>query len=445
MSKKSNFNIVIATLLSSVTYMSHAQTFFNNGAPIGVTTGGVMIVKTGGGLNDGSLENTANGQFKNKGQVTIEGSFVNTSGVADGFAAATGEYIVLKDWVNNATFNADQSTVFLRGNTQQITGSNATTFYNLNCETASSVKSQTIDANVQGLLTLNNNELATDVHKMTVLNTDPSAIVINGVNDAFVSSEGVGKLVRNTNSTDEYLFPLGWNNAGIPIKREVAISPTDASNHSYEARFAFNTNSATTTTDDGYNVSNKSGSVQAVNDKFYHLLASADNTPASLSILFDPNQDGSWTSIGRWESAPQWEDLLQANVSTLTPRSRVVRPSWVATTRQAHALVTPLDVTKEFDFPNAFVPGATDPNVKDEDKYFTIINVGKKVILDELMVFNRWGEMVFNSKRDGTDRWNGEFQGKLQLQGNYTFLAKVRKAATNESLPPVKGNLALIW
>jgi hypothetical protein len=278
---------------------------------------------------------------------------------------------------------------------------------------------------------------------MTILNTDPNAIVVNGVNDAFVSSVGTGKLVRNTNSTTEYLFPLGWNNAGIPIKREVAISPTDVSSHSYEARFAFNTNSATTTTDDGYNVSNKAASVQTVNDKFYHLLASADNTPASLSILFDPSQDGSWTSIGRWETAPQWEDLLQANVSTLSPRSRVVRPSWVATSRQAHALLTPLDVTKEFDFPNAFLPGSTDPNVKPEDQYFTIINVGKKVILDELMVFNRWGEMVFNSKRDGTDRWNGEFQGKLQQQGNYTFLAKVRRVSHQRITSACKRQLSI--
>jgi hypothetical protein len=80
-----------------------------------------------------------------------------------------------------------------------------------------------------------------------------------------------------------------------------------------------------------------------------------------------------------------------------------------------------------------------------EDRVFTIIKNGSDVVLEELMVFNRWGEMVFNSKRDGTDTWDGYFQGVLQQQGNYSYLAKLRVAVTNEPLQPVKGNLALIW
>jgi hypothetical protein len=115
---------------------------------------------------------------------------------------------------------------------------NPTTFFDLICETPSTTKKQTLDANVDGTLTLNNNELATDAFRMTVFNPSSAAIVVNGVNDAFVSSTGVGKLVRKTNSTDEYLFPLGWNNSGLILKREASFTPIDASNHSYEARFA---------------------------------------------------------------------------------------------------------------------------------------------------------------------------------------------------------------
>jgi len=61
-----------------------------------------------------------------------------------------------------------------------------------------------------------------------------------------------------------------------------------------------------------------------------------------------------------------------------------------------------------------------------------------------LMVFNRWGEVVFSSKRDGTDKWDGYYQGKLQQQGNYTFIAKVKKL-NGESYAPISGNLALVW
>jgi hypothetical protein len=194
-----------------------AQTFYNNGAQIGVV-GAQMIVKTGSGANDGTLENAGSGLFSNKGEVHIEGSFVNTNGIADGYSSNAGQYIVSKDWVNNATFNADQSKVFLHGGNQLITGTNPTTFFDLICETPSTTKKQTLDANVDGTLTLNNNELATDAFRMTVFNPSSAAIVVNGVNDAFVSSTGVGKLVRKTNSTDEYLFPLGWNNSGLNFK-----------------------------------------------------------------------------------------------------------------------------------------------------------------------------------------------------------------------------------
>ena len=230
--------------LSILTLMSGfilGQTFYNNGAQVGVLDGAVMIVKTGSGANDGSLENaTANGLLKNKGQITIEGSFVNSNAIADGYSANTGEYIVYKDWVNNGTFNADQSTVFLRGNSQLITGSSVTTFYDLECETPASLKTQTIDANVSNTLTLNSNELATDAYKMTVLNPDPNAIIVNGVTSAFVSSTGNGRLVRYTNSINDYLFPTGWNNLGTPVIREASIAPSDASGRIYEVRMALN-------------------------------------------------------------------------------------------------------------------------------------------------------------------------------------------------------------
>ncbi len=435
--------LILGMAVSLGISFSHAQTFYSNGAQVAVMGGARMIVKSGSNPNDGSLENANGGLFKNKGEVHIEGSFVNSNGTADGYAANTGQYIVLENWVNDATFTPDQSTVRLNGLNQQITGTSVTTFYNLTCNNTQTVKSQTIDANVAGTLTLNGNELATNANKMTVLNTSANAIVTSGGDDAFVSSTGNGRLVRNTNSTDEYLFPLGWNNGGTPVKREVSFVPSDANAHSYEARFAFNTGSATTTTDDGYNITTKESSVDAVNDKFYHLLSASDNTPANLSVFFDVANDGNWFSVGRWEGAPQWTDLQNTNIAPASPRAKAVRAAWIDNSSAPHALVNPQS-GDDFAFPNAFVPGATDPSVPVENRGFTVINNMGKVTVDELMVFNRWGEMVFNSKRDGTNTWDGMYQGKLQQQGNYTYLAKLRKI-TGEAIPPVSGNLSLIW
>ncbi len=423
-----------------------AQTMVNNGATIAITDNAVMIVKTDGvTTQSGSLENNATntGILKNKGQLILEGDFINTSGVADGFSTNTGEYIVYKDWVNNAQFNADQSKVFLRGNNQFITGSNVTTFFDLICETANTKKTQTLDAKVANTLTLNNNELATADYRMTVLNADPNAIVVNGVNDAFVSSTNNGRLVRATNSTSSYLFPTGWDNAGNPIIREVTIQPSGAINDFYYVRMAFNTGSSTTTTDDGYNIATKKLGVDLVNDKFYHLVNSDSKTAADLGVNFDITADGSWESLGRWQNGPQWENLKNTAVVNGSPRYTMKRLSWVPTSDEAHALLNMVKTTKDFAFPNVFAPQAT--GTADENTYFGIINQGGLVTLEELSVFNRWGEMVFSSKRDGTDKWNGHFQGKLQQQGNYVYLAKVRNNDTGILYPTFTGNITLLW
>jgi gliding motility-associated-like protein len=121
----------------------------------------------------------------------------------------------------------------------------------------------------------------------------------------------------------------------------------------------------------------------------------------------------------------------------------MTKPSWVPTKDESHALLNPKPFNLDFNFPNAFVPGSN--NANPENRYFTIINQGDFVTLDELSVFNRWGEMVFNSKRDGNDKWDGMYQGKLQQQANYTYLAIVRNKQTQKLYPTVTGNLTLIW
>ncbi|HEY0262142.1 MAG TPA: gliding motility-associated C-terminal domain-containing protein [Chitinophagales bacterium] len=439
--------LLFFTVLMISVIRCNAQTFYSNGARVAVMGGAKMIVTaTGTGTNNGTLEIANNGIFKNKGEVHIQGSFQNTSGTTDGYASNTGKYIVRQDWINDDAFNADQSQVFLSGTAQQIGGTSITTFYNLICENALTTKSLAIDANVQNTLTLDSNELATNNHKMTILNPATNAIVTNGGDDAFVSSTSTGRLVRQTNSTGVYLFPTGWNNGGTRIKREVEISPENAVSKNYAVRFAFNTGSSTTTTDDGYNSANISSNVASVNNKFYHLISCSDGTPATLGIYFNPAQDNNWTSIGRWQGAPFWSDLGNASVSSGSPRSKVIHPNWSDNGNAPHALVKPSgEDNHDYAFPNAFAPASTDGSVPPENTVFTIINNNHSVILDELMVFNRWGEMVFNSKRDGTDIWSGYFQGKLQEQGNYTYLAKLRKSSNGNALPPVSGNLTLIW
>ena len=433
---------VLSIALMCLGSSTYAQTiFYNNGAQVAITDNCPVIAF-------GAVENTGvTALLKNKGDFNIESDFINRAGAnADGFASGLGNYRVKGNWDNSGIFTADQSNVYLAGNSQQITGSSVTTFHNLILQNANSVKAQTIDAAVKGTLTLNQNELFTGNNSMTITNPAVGAIVQNGVNDAFVSSTDVGRLIRATNTTSEYLFPTGWQNGGTKKIREVSITPTNSDAHNFSVRFAQDNLSTTTTSSDGFSIATKQGNVQQVNDVFYHLVSSSDAAPAALGIHYEQAGDGAWKSIGRWQGQPQWEDLLSAAAGAGqagSGRVRLTKNSWNPTKDHAHALINTQDVKYDFNFPNVFAPAST--TAKPEDIAFTIINKADLVTLEELSVFNRWGEMVFNSKRDGSDSWNGQYQGKLQQQANYVFLASVRKKDTNELFPPISGNVTLVW
>ena len=104
----------------------------------------------------------------------------------------------------------------------------------------------------------------------------------------------------------------------------------------------------------------------------------------------------------------------------------------------------------DFAFPTAFIGDGncatcTGTPSQGNNAVFGIINQANLVTLQQLSVFNRWGEMVFDSKRDGTQNWNGHFNGKLQPEGNYVYRAVVVNNNTGKQYPLVTGNVALLW
>lgn len=415
-------SILLGSLLFSASLLQ-AQLLFNNGTSVAVTGGGVLFV-------DGSVEN-ANGLFSNAGQTTVRGYFRNGSNATGG--GATGEYIVYGDWENNDNFTANQSLVRLKGNNQLITGTQPTTFYALTLETSNAIKTQTIDASVNHLLALNDCELATGANLMTVLNP-VAASVTRGV--GFVSSTGIGRLVRHTNSTSSYLFPTGWNNNGTTVYRPVEVAPSATDAQSFAVRMAYGD-----PTLEGYDVNTKAGNVITVNTKFFHLIKQFNSTyPAALSIYYDAVQDGAWGSIGRWQGQPQWEDLLFTTSTTGSPLSYITKTGWSDNGSEPHALINSKEIEAYFNFPNVFAPGGSN---SDNQTFHIINNLGLAEV-QSLRIFNRWGEPVFDSARDGKTVWDGNYQGKLQPMGNYVFMASVKIPGTGE-VKTVEGNLSLLW
>ncbi|HWB63161.1 MAG TPA: gliding motility-associated C-terminal domain-containing protein [Chitinophagales bacterium] len=413
----------------------NAQLFYNNGAQVTVAGGGVLFI-------DGATENAA-GVFSNAGQTTIVGYFRNGSTASGG--GAQGIYNVYGDWENNHVFTADQSNVKLVGNAQQITGTSVTTFYDLTLLTQGTVKTQTIDANVTDILSLNDCELATSDYNMHVYNTATGAIARN---NGFVSSTGPGRLIRDANSTGTYLFPTGWNDNGSVLYRPIELTPSVINAQSFAVRMGYGDASL-----EGYDVNTRAGNVTAVNTKFFHLIKqSGSSAAAALSIYYDQNADGTWGSIGRWQTVPQWEDLMQTTFTAGSPLSHRTKAVWTDNGNEPHVLINAKDIQSLFDFPNVFAPGTTDA----DNNTFHVINQFDLVTVQEIKVFDRWGELVYDANRDGTTCtaptagsaptycWDGKYRGKLQPMGNYVYQASVKINSTGE-VKDVSGNISLLW
>jgi gliding motility-associated-like protein len=90
--------------------------------------------------------------------------------------------------------------------------------------------------------------------------------------------------------------------------------------------------------------------------------------------------------------------------------------------------------------PNAFSPGRDGPGSGD-GKNDTFIPLMRGVVEFQMTVFNRWGELLFET-RDAEDGWNGYYKGKLCQQDVYVYKI-VAKYGNGDTITKV-GDIHLI-
>lgn len=302
---------------------SFSQIFYNNGALI--YTAPSATVQVNGGLENNS--STSNGDIEHNGQppggmwITLNSTLPNPGDVTlnnNSTLHGDGTYYVQQDWVNNANFTADNSTVELYGDFQQlITGTVVTTFHNLTLTGTGTgnnrKKTQTLDANIDatGILDINDRELETGTNTMFVLNPSPLSVDNDSLPqgaEGFVSSTGpTGYLHRETNTTSNYVFPVGSSN-GVTRYRPVRISPTAATSTYYNVRF-INYDAD----NDLFIRSQNDGVMCQSIDTFYHAIEpnSSAIVPANISIYYLSAADGGiWNGMAHWQTNNnQWNDM----------------------------------------------------------------------------------------------------------------------------------------
>ena len=86
-------------------------------------------------------------------------------------------------------------------------------------------------------------------------------------------------------------------------------------------------------------------------------------------------------------------------------------------------------------FPNAFTPDKDGMND-------TFGAVGIRLEKYELKIYNKWGELLFNSKSIDY-KWDGTYQGKLAPQGAYVYTMTARNLFTKDIISKT-GTVTLI-
>ena len=86
-----------------------------------------------------------------------------------------------------------------------------------------------------------------------------------------------------------------------------------------------------------------------------------------------------------------------------------------------------------------YVPNAFSPNGDGVNDLFQVFTTGVKVF--NLKVFDRWGELIYESDDSGTG-WNGKYKGTLMEPGVYVYLLNV--TFLDFTTKSVKGSLMLV-
>lgn len=198
-------------------------------------------------------------------------------------------------------------TVELFGAEQKIKGSRATNFFNINLN-GSAIKSMEQNASVNGVLDLGNREMATQDATLQIFNADPAAIKRTG---GFISSEGIGTMMRVIGFAQPYLFPVG-SSKNTARYRPVEIIPTTETSQIYSVKL-INHNPS----DDGYDISTRESSVTEVNSKYYHFiqkLKGSGSEPVNMVFYFNKLDDNQFNKIAYWNNIPQWSKANPSDI-----------------------------------------------------------------------------------------------------------------------------------
>ncbi|MDP1744012.1 MAG: gliding motility-associated C-terminal domain-containing protein [Bacteroidota bacterium] len=401
--KTVNFSSPLYTLffvsLSLLSTFSFSQIdVINNGLPVSNSNDSVII--------RGNLIHQGNGSIANSGSFYISGDWTNNNPSGTIFSTGT------DGWLH------------LNGGMQNIGGNTSTHFNNLNLAGTGVKQLNGVNTEIEDTLALNDREFASGDNTVLVMATGTGVVTRS---NGFVSSTNDGGLSRNTLSTNTYSFPVG-SSTGTSYFRPVDVTPNSVTANTFKVRMA-NVNA----TSEGFDLAVKDVALGEINPNFYHRINRVNgNSFADVTIYYDSILDGDFTAMTQWGTTNQWE-----NLGAVATTSNYGFPG-LTKTGIYNFSTTPFALSSEVSA-SVFVPNVFSPN---GDGFNDVLRVrGKGIEELQFIIFNRWGEKVFETS-DVNSGWDGTHNGEPMNLSVFVYVLKGKYI--DGKFFDVKGNVTLM-
>lgn len=414
--------------------LSYSQTnFYNGGTDITVYPNTILYV-------DGHVSNNIQGFIHNQGEIYLTG-----------------------DWTNNeplGCLDPTTGTVFLYGTSQNILGTQTTTFNNLDLQGLGkkTLNINTIVGGNSGILSLNSNPL--DLKSNSVIVTNPASAAITRTSGFIISetdpSLGYGKIQWDIgNNSGNYTYPFGTDSGTyIPFLYDITSAGTqtavgNVSVATYPTSFVSNPNNRPLpagVTD--LNDANGNESDITCADRFWLVEAVNYSANPFADITFT-YRDEEWDAVGgsindiledslkgwMWNGS-QWQNPTgTSTINTIGNTVKVTGVNRSAPWTLYAGEILPF-VCGKLTTPNAF-----SPNNDGHSDLFILQGWENCITSFYFVIFDRWGEKVFETENID-EGWDGSFKGKPLDPAVFVYYIKAKDLKGEKVLK--KGNISLI-
>ncbi len=381
----------------------------------GILLAGICLYKTASAqlyISNVAFATEQNSLVFVNGDVTYAGTAQQTVG-HQGLLELKGNWNNIASADKKVFTDASSGTVLMSGALQTFTGAN-TRFPNLTIA-GTNKKQQFTTIEIRDTLDLTDRELDVNGNTATVLSNDVNAVKYDGEGYVNTSTVNTGWLVRNMNSGADYVLPLGNMNGSTFRYRPLVLKAEQAGNvygqfqHYNPAR-------------DGYPASVKANNISKVNDYWYHGIKTdaTEGNSVNIQLPYSSVTDGQFSTMVKWDDVKHdWEKLESAGprLSNLYNTDDYIfnTMSPVAINKNS---VTPVHLGNE-DENTFFIPNVITPNGDGRNDRF-VINPPDPSSVMEIVIFNRWNNVVYQNKR-----YDNSWEGKGLDGGTYFYVVKI--------------------